>query len=99
MAYYIDLFSLQTHEAFSRSDRSISGFNMSQKRRASGCKSGDKLVCYVTKVGRWAGILEILAGPFEDAKPIFYLTNDPFTCRFKVKPVVWLLIERSIPIH
>jgi predicted RNA-binding protein len=99
MAYYLDLFSPQTHEAFSRSDRDISGFNMSQKNLASRLKPGDKLVAYVTKVSRWTGILEVLDGPFEDSKPIFYSENDPFTCRFKVKPVVWLSIEQSIPIH
>lgn len=99
MTYYLDLFSPQTHEAFSRSDRSISGFNMSQKSLASRLKSGDKLVCYVTKVSRWTGILEVLEGPFEDSKPIFYPEKDPFTCRFKVRPAVWLPIEQSIPIH
>lgn len=99
MPYYLDLFSPQTHEAFSCSDRSISGFNVSQKSLASRLQPGDKLVCYVTKVSRWTGILEVLEGPFEDTKPIFYPENDPFTCRFRVKPTVWLPIEHSIPIH
>ena len=57
MAYYTDLFSPETYEAFTQSDQSISGFRPRQKNAASQIKPGDKLVCYVTKVSRWVGIL------------------------------------------
>jgi hypothetical protein len=32
-------------------------------------------------------------------KPIFYPESDPFVVRFSVKPIVWLPVEKSIPIH
>jgi len=62
-------------------------------------KAGDMLVCYLTRLSRWFGLLEVLEGPFIDNKPVFLPADDPFIVRFKVRPVVWLDIEKGIPIH
>jgi hypothetical protein len=60
---------------------------------------GDKLICYITKLSRWAGVLEVTSNYFEDNKPIFYPVNDPFIIRFKVQDKVWLPLEHSIPVY
>lgn len=99
MAYYLDLFSPDTYDHFSNSTRNVSGFRISQKTSAEKIKAGDKLICYITKLGRWAGILEVLDGPFIDQTPLFDDTDDPFVLRFHVKPLVWLEKDRSIPIR
>ncbi|MBI4515062.1 MAG: hypothetical protein HY699_04500 [Deltaproteobacteria bacterium] len=99
MTYYLDLFSPETYEAFGRSDRSISGFRPRQRNVAGRVQPGDKLVCYMTRLSRWFGLLEVLEGPFSDRTPIFVPENDPFTVRFRVRPVVWLPVDRAIPIH
>ena len=36
---------------------------------------------------------------FIDNQPIFAANDDPFILRFKVKALVWLPLEKSIPIH
>jgi hypothetical protein len=97
--YFLDLFSPETYEAFSRSDRSISGFRKRQASAAARVKPGDKLLCYMTKLSRWFGILEMLDGPFENSQPIFYPDHDPFLVRFRVRPIVWLPVELAIPIY
>jgi len=99
MAYLLDLFSPETYEAFSRSDRTVSGFRPRHKLAAGRVQSGDKLVCYMTKLSRWVGVLEVLEGPFEDNSPIFYAESDPFSVRFRVRPLIWLPVEKAIPIH
>ena len=99
MAYYTDLFSPETYEEFTRSDQSITGFRPRQKNAASRIRPGDKLVCYVTKVSRWAGILEVMSEYFEDSTPLFNPEDDPFVIRFRVKPQVWLPMEKAVPIH
>jgi hypothetical protein len=99
MAYYLDLFSPETYEAFGRSDRTISGFRIRQRNLAQRVKSGDKLVCYMTRLSRWIGLLEVLEGPFIDETPIFYSEADPFIVRFRVRALVWLPVERAVPIH
>lgn len=99
MAYFIDLFSPETYAAFSRSPRDISGFRLRHKGMAERIKPGDTFVCYLTRLSRWFGLLEVLEGHFIDSKPIFVEADDPFVVRFKVRPVVWLDIEKALPIH
>jgi hypothetical protein len=99
MAYYLDLFSPETYEAFARSDRSVSGFRMRQRNVSRRVKPGDKFICYMTRLSRWMGLLEVIDGPFVEETPIFYAENDPFVVRFRVRPLVWLPVEKAIPIH
>ncbi len=99
MSYFMDLFSPETYEAFAKSDRTISGFRPRQRNIAQRIRPGDKLVCYMTRLSRWIGILEVENGPFNDATPIFYPEADPFTVRFRVRAKVWLPLEKTVPIH
>lgn len=99
MAYYLDLFSPETYEAFGRSDRTVSGFRMRQRNVAQRINPGDKFVCYMTRLSRWIGLLDILDGPFIDQTPIFYPQDDPFVVRFRVRESVWLPVEKAVPIH
>lgn len=99
MGYFLDLFSPETYEAFTRSDQSVSGFRRRHLNAAERVKPGDKLVCYMTRLSRWFGLLEVLEGPFQDDKPIFYSDNDPFVVRFRVRPMVWLPVDKAIPIY
>ena len=99
MAYFLDLFSPETYEAFGNSDRTVSGFRPRQRNMAGRVKRGDKLLCYVTRLSRWAGVLRVVEGPFVDDWPIFYAENDPFVVRFRVDAEVWLPVEKAIPIY
>ena len=101
MNYYIDLFSPETAKAFESSSKDVSGFRISRKTYVQNQKigPGDKFVCYVTRVQRFVGVLEVRSEPYQDDKPIFTKENDPFILRFKVEPIVWLPLEKAIPIH
>jgi len=101
MSYYLDLFSPETAKAFSESNKDISGFRVSKKTYIDnkGIGPGDRFICYCTRIQRFIGILEIKSKYFIDEKPIFLEENDPFVLRFKVEPIVWLPLEKSIPIH
>ncbi|MCD4669807.1 MAG: hypothetical protein K8S14_05125, partial [Actinomycetia bacterium] len=59
----------------------------------------DRFICYMTKLSRWIGVLEILEGPYRDDTPFYFEEDDPFVIRFRVRPVVWLPKEKAIPIH
>ncbi|TVQ51260.1 MAG: hypothetical protein EA377_12970 [Phycisphaerales bacterium] len=99
MAYFTDLFSPETYDAFSRSDKTITGFRMRQRGMAERVQPGDKFVCYMTKLSRWIGVLEATSECFVDETPLFYPSDDPFVVRFTVNPVVWLPKNLAIPIH
>ena len=98
MIYYIDLFSPETYEAFSRSAQDVSGFRLRHESAASCIRIGDKLACYMTKLSRWIGLLEVMSEVYTDDSPRFYTTNDPFVIRFRVRPLIWLPKEKAIPI-
>lgn len=99
MNYLTDLFTPLTYEAFSRSDRTVSGFRDSQTTMADKVKPGDRLVCYMVRMSRWIGFLEVIDGPFIDRTPIFVPEDDPFVVRFRVKTHVWLPLDRTVPIR
>ncbi len=101
MNYYVNLFSPETAEIFSRSGKNISGFRLTKKTYVENRKigPGDRFICYVTRIQRFIGVLEVVSDPFVDSSPIFDKENDPFVLRFKVKPMVWLPLEKALPIH
>ncbi|TLV00407.1 EVE domain-containing protein [Dyadobacter luticola] len=97
MAYYITLFSPDTYNAFTQTERSISGFRENQKTQANAIKKGDKLIAYVTKLSRWAGILEVTGEYFIDNSPV-YSEDDVYTLRFPVKEIAWLPLDQALPV-
>jgi len=99
MAYYTDLFTVETYKAFLSSDKTVSGFRESQRTMAKRIKPGDKMLAYLTRLSRWAGVLEVVEGPYEDSTPIFYSADDPFIIRFKVNARIALPLEHAFPIQ
>lgn len=99
MAYFVDLFSPETFEAFGKSDRTVTGFRPRQRPAAAKVRVGDRLLCYMTRLSRWVGVLEVVDGPFDDDTPLFHVANDPYSLRFHVKPVLWLPLHKTLPIH
>lgn len=98
MQYFLNIFSPSTYQAFSASSMTVSGFRERHQQMAQRVAPGDILVCYLTKVSRWVGLLQVEDGPFIDHSPIFE-DPDPFIVRFHVKPSVWLSPEQGLPIH
>lgn len=99
MAHYLDVFSPETHALFSASPQAVSGFRTRHSKAAARLKVGDLLVCYLTRLSRWVGLLEVTSTVYEDDTPIFAAKDDPFIVRVRVRPVVWLSPEQGIPIH
>lgn len=99
MAYYLNLFSPETYAAFTHSNKTIIGFRNRQQGMANRIKAGDVLICYVTRLSRWCGLLEIVDGPFLDDTPIFMVKDDPYIVRFHVGAKVWLPLHETLPIH
>lgn len=97
--YYTNLFSPETYEAFERSAREVSGFRTRQLAWAKRIKPGDRFICYMTKLSRWIGVLEVTTEAFIDDSPLFYTDGDPFVVRFKVHTMAWLPKDKTLPIR
>ena len=80
MNYWLDLFTPYTWRRFREHGASISGFPPRQRKTAhERIEPGDYFLCYLVKLSRWSGVLEIVSDVFEDGTPIFADDNDPFT--------------------
>ena len=99
MKYLLDLFTPDTWRAFRQRGADVTGFRERQRRLASErVRKGDIFICYLTRVSRWCGVLQVESGLYSDDSPYFD-APDPFTVRFKVKPIVVLEPESAIPIR
>ena len=98
MAYFTDLFTVETYEAFLASDKTVSGFRETQAGMAGRLQRGDKLLAYVKGLSRWAAVLEVAEGPFVDRTPLFMPKDDPFVVRFRVHGTP-LSLNQAIPIR
>ena len=99
VAYFLAVFSPDTHAAFSASDRRVMGFRERHANAAAKVHRGDLLVAYLTGMSSWVGLLEIEGDAFRDATPRFVERDDPYVVRFAVSPVVWLPAERGVAIR
>lgn len=54
------------------------------------------MLCYLTGVSRWIGILEVVSLPFRDQSPIW--KDEDFPCRIRVKKLVGLTPETGVPV-
>jgi hypothetical protein len=99
MTYWLRLSTPYTWVRFQEHGAHITGFRPRHRKTAFGrVRQGDKFLCYVVRLGRWCGVLEVTSDAFEDTTPRFADGNDPFSIRFRVTPTILLDFEHSIPI-
>jgi len=94
--YWLDLFTGVTWDEFKAAGANVSGFRESRWNTVQKIKIGDYLLCYLTGVSRFIGILEVTGEAFRDNKEIW--KDDDFPCRLKVKPIVELTPITGVPV-
>ena len=99
MKYHLDVCTPETWHAFTEAGAKCTGVSERLRRVANErVKPGDILLCYMTRISRWCGVLEVQSGPFDNDTPLFG-TTDPYPIRFNVKPIVILDPESAVPIR
>jgi len=94
--YWLDLFTGTTWEEFLEHGAKISGFRASRKRLAERISPGDYLLCYLTGISRFIGILEVKSKCYEDATPIW--KDEQFPIRFDIDLVEKLDAKTAVPV-
>jgi predicted RNA-binding protein len=94
--YWLDLFTGVTWKEFLAAGGNVSGFRESRWHTVQKIKAGDYLLCYLTGVSRFIGVVEVTSAPYKDSSPIW--KDEDFPCRMKVKPVVVHTPETAVPV-
>lgn len=87
MAYYLNLFTVETWEEFKQAGGEVTGFREAMWKRARNISPGDRLVCYLAGAYRWVGVLEVTGRPYFDPDPSPIWKLDPFPARVPVRVV------------
>lgn len=95
--YWLDLFTGKTWEEFLKNGANVSGFRERRRKTAEKINPGDYLICYLTGLSRFIGVLEVKSKCYIDKTPIW--SDQIFPCRFKVKPVYTLNAKTAVPIQ
>lgn len=93
--YWIDLFTATTWHEFVDAGGRVTGFREKRWNAVKRIKPGDLLVCYLTGVMRWIGLLRVMSPPYLDNSPIW--ESEVFACRLKVQPVITLSLDTAVP--
>lgn len=94
--YWLDLFTYSTWQQFLTAGASVTGFRDRRWSTVKQIRPGDYLLCYLTGVSRWIGMLEATSDGFLDEAPLW--TEALFPARVKVKSVVVLTPETAVPV-
>jgi hypothetical protein len=94
--YWLDLFTAQTWKEFLDAGGTVSGFRESRRNSVRRLRPGDRLVCYLTGVSRFVGILEVTGPGYTDSSTIW--KDDVFPERVPVTVVERLTPETAVPI-
>ena len=94
MDYWLDPFSADTWQAFQTFEGSVTGFRGTHWQRALAVKPGDVLLCYLLRVKRWVGLLEVTARCYRSDCVDFPGRGLPV--RFPVRTLVALAPEYGV---
>lgn len=99
MTYYTALFSQKSWSEFRADGARTAGFRRPRPwnpKPFPALAPGDVLLCYVTGVQRWVGVIEIL-GTTDDPRPIW--SEGDFSLRFDVRAVSALEVNEGVPMR
>jgi hypothetical protein len=72
------------------------GYREKRWRSVQQIQPGDILLCYLTGVSRWIGILKVVGEPYRSNAPLW--KSDTFPCRVDVSAEVLLEPETALPV-
>jgi hypothetical protein len=96
ITYWLDLFTYKSWNEFLAAGGDVSGFAASRWNTVRRMKTGDLLLCYLTGISRFVGVLEVTGDPFQSESPIW--SDGTFPSRVHVQVVHQLDAETAVPV-
>jgi len=97
VAYYVDLFTLETWHEFQAAGARVSGFRESRWGHMKRMQPGDRLLCYLVGAKRWIAVLRVTGKPYMAHEPVIWKVDD-FPCRVAVEVELQLTPETAMPV-
>jgi hypothetical protein len=99
MAYWLNLFTLETWNEFKEHGGTTSGFREGRWGRAQKIQPGDLMLCYLVRAHRWVGILRVTGKPYLDpAEERRIWKADVFPVRVPVKVELEVTPQAGVPV-
>src|SRR5690606_27412262 len=95
MNYWLGLFTVQTYTEFQKTGARESGFRERQWNLCQRVQAGDKLLCYLTGISRWVGVLTVTGPAYRSEDRVWEL--ELFPVRLPVEATILLPPEHGIP--
>lgn len=96
-SYWVQVFTPNTWQRFLDSGGKVTGFRDLRWKHIQKLRPGDYLLCYLSGISKWVGILEVASEPYLDTVRIW--DEDLFPCRVDVELRLKLSIETAVPIR
>ena len=97
-SYWVQVFSLETWDEFIHAGGATTGFRLSRWGHVQKVKPGDYLLCYLSVVSRWVGLLEAQSDAYLDNTTRIW-RGEQYPCRLDVRLLKSLSVERAVPIR
>ena len=94
--YWLGLVTGKTWREFLDAGGTVMGFREGREARVRQLQPGDVLLCYLTGISRWIGILEVTSAAFYDRTRIW--SGEVFPWRVRVRKLVTLTPETAVPV-
>ena len=95
--YWVQVFTAKTWAQFIGNGGRITGFRESRWNHIQKIQPGDRVLCYLTGLSKWVGILEVTSEPYLDTTRIW--EEELFPCRVDVRVVDSLPVEQGVSIR
>ena len=90
-------FSPATWQEFVDSDMTVSGFRENRWSTVQRIRPGDYLLCYLTQVSRFIGVLEVTSEPYFERDHSIW-KDDDFHCRVNVRVAVCVAVRVAVDV-
>ena len=66
---WVQVFSVETWQEFLVAGGRVTGFSQARRPVVKRMKPGDFVLCYLSKIGAWIGVLEVISLPYQKEEP------------------------------
>jgi hypothetical protein len=95
-SYWLTVFTVETWNEFLDHGGDVAGFSEARWSYVCNIRPGDYLVCYIMRISKFSGLLEVVGEPFVDRQPIW--SSRVFASRVPVQVLLKLEPDQGIPV-